>query len=883
MGNHISSTTLIVVAFVVHVAVGEAYDVIIIGSGPGGLVAAEYLSRNASTSVLVLEAGGPSLAATGGTDIPGYAQSQGLTRFDVPGEYSNVAFQSDNKYRMGTDWVASPTGLYLGKVVGGSSSLNGMLYFRTPNSYVTEASWPNDVATVDAGFSAIETMFTSTNNPSPDGSRYLQEAYNIMRNVLGGGGYTESNSLNTDRNAKSKSYGHPPFAIKNGLRDSPAKTFLGAAKTRPNFKLISSATVSYIIQSKGVATGVVYTTNGQTVTVDLSSRGAVVVAGSAVMTPKILMQSGVGPSSQLTLLKANGNFPGVSSDAANWVVNENVGSSLFDTHQLLMTFSRKDMKTFAHTQSPTAAITQYMTQGHSGPWSSPDPVQIAYDNYNVNGRAYQFQVTTFCHGFNWGSNNPTEFGVAVYVNNPISRDSARFTSDGRYHLDTARSMYSDQRDRAALANYVEKLRGMMSAQGVTTVIPAKDVASTDFVNKKVEGANHYGGSCYTSGDKTDSKRCADETFLVVGAKNIYVGDGSLMKEGTVNPYGFIMYAGHQTGVNVAKTIVGYSEVTPPTSPPTLATCTDFENDVDYYGNDIGATSRASADACCADCAAKPGCTLYVWNKHNGGTCWLKNARGAKSTQLGAKSGSMGATTPAPTTAPVVTPTPTPVVTPTPIPGGDVSCSAVENDVDYAGNDIGSTARSSVDACCADCAAKPGCSVYVWTNYNGGMCWLKSGRGPKSTQSGAKAGSIDASASGCGIPEPNTDFAGQDVGNVPGTNPGDCCAACKKNKACNAYSLWNNICWLKSGHNGRKAAPGTTAAVVNKCSALEIGTDYVGSDIGSAAASTADDCCAKCRNMNGCGAFSWYQGTCYFKSSKSATKANGNVISATVLM
>ncbi|KDO34347.1 hypothetical protein SPRG_01483 [Saprolegnia parasitica CBS 223.65] len=779
MGNHISSTTLVGVALFVRVAVGETYDVIIIGSGPGGLVAAEYLSRNASTSVLVLEAGGPSLAATGGIDIPGYAQSQGLTRFDIPGEYSNVAFQGDNKYRMNTDWIASPTGLYLGKVIGGSSSLNGMLYFRTPDSYVTEASWPNDAATVTAGFSAIETMFTSTNNPSPDGTRYLQEAYNVMRSVLGGGGYTESSNLNNDRNAKSKSYGHPPFAIKNGLRDSPAKTFLGVAKARSNFKLISSATVSYIIQSKGTATGVVYTTNnGQTVTVNLSSRGAVVVAGSAVMTPKILMQSGVGPSSQLNLLKNNGNFPGVSSDAANWVVNENVGSSLFDTHQLLMTFSRNDMKTFAHTQSPSAAISQYMTQGRSGPWSSPDPVQIAYENYNVNGRAYQFQVTTFCHGFNWGSNNPTEFGVAVYVNNPISRDSARFTSDGRYHLDTARSMYNDPRDREALANYVDKLRGMMNAQGVATVIPGNGVPSIDFVNNKVEGANHYGGSCYTSGDKSDTKRCADETFRVVGAKNIFVGDGSLMKEGTVNPYGFIMYAGYQTGVNIAKAIAGYSGVTPSTP----STCTDVENDVDYYGNDIGATSRASADACCADCAAKPGC-----------------------------------------------------------------------------------------------------SVYVWTNYNGGMCWLKSGRGLKSSQPGAKAGGIHASASGCGIPEPNTDFAGQDVGNVPGTNPSDCCAACKKNKACNAYSLWSNTCWLKSGHDGRKAAPGTTAAVVNKCSALDISTDYVGNDIGRAAASTADDCCAKCRNTNGCGAFSWYQGTCYFKSSKGSTKANGNVISATVLM
>ncbi|OQR94062.1 carbohydrate-binding protein [Achlya hypogyna] len=952
MGNHISHS-IATVAILTCTVVGDTYDVIVIGSGPGGLVASEFLSRNASLSVLVLEAGGPSLQASGGTDVPGYAAVQGLTRFDIPGEYSNVAFQSDNKYRMNTDWIASPANLWLGKVVGGSSSLNGMLYFQTPDSYVTEASWPYNAASVAAGYTAIEQTFSYTNNPSPDGQRYLQEAYTIVGSALAAGGYKESAALNSDRNAKSKSFGHPPFAIKDGLRNSPAKTFLGAAKGRSNFKLITGATVQYIVQSKGQASGVVYQQNGNTITVNLSARGAVVVAGSAVMTPKILMQSGVGPKSQLQLLANTGAFPGVSKDASTWAVNENVGNSLFDTHQLLMTFSRSDMKTFLHSQSPSAAIQQYMTSGHSGPWASPDPVLMAYENYNINGRDYQFQVTTFCHGFNGGTQN--DLGVAVYVNNPVSRDAARFTPDGKYHLDTSRSMYNDQRDTTAMANFVDKLRSMLSKQGVREVGPSATLSSLNLVQSRVEGANHYGGSCYTSGDGSDSSRCADETFRVVGTKNIFVGDGSLMKTGTVNPYGFIMYAGYQTGVNVAKAVGSYSSVTPPpatctayendvdyygndvgstqrasadfccsdcvaqsgctvyvwnshnggtcwlkskrgtksalpgaksasvgsatpTPPPAPGSCSAFENDVDYYGNDVGSTQRSSADSCCADCAAKPGCTLYVWNSHNGGTCWLKSKRGAKSTLLGARSGSLGTTTP--TSTPVTpSPTPSPTTSPTPAPG---SCSSFENDVDYYGNDVGSTQRANAKFCCADCAAKPGCTLYVWNSHNGGTCWLKSKRGTKSTLPGAKSGAIAATNPICGIPEPATDFTGQDVANVPGSSPGDCCTACQNNKACNAWSLWNNVCWLKSGHNGRKAAPGTIAGIVNKCSILEVGVDYVGNDIAQAAAVVADDCCAICRNTNGCGAFSWYQGMCYMKSSKGATKANGGVISASVV-
>ncbi|OQS00123.1 carbohydrate-binding protein [Thraustotheca clavata] len=143
-----------------------------------------------------------------------------------------------------------------------------------------------------------------------------------------------------------------------------------------------------VYENTALATGVVYQYQGQTVTVNLPSRGAVVVAGGAVMTPKILTRSGIGPLSQLQMLSNKGNFLGIDGSSANWVINENVGDHLFDIQQLLLTLSHSSMKTFSHSQSPSSAIQQYMTQGHSGPWPSPDPVQIAYGNYNVNNREY---------------------------------------------------------------------------------------------------------------------------------------------------------------------------------------------------------------------------------------------------------------------------------------------------------------------------------------------------------------------------------------------------------------------------------------------------------------------------------------------------------------
>ncbi|KAF0701204.1 Aste57867_8278 [Aphanomyces stellatus] len=693
MGNNRSSLARsVVLSLCISSAIAnDVFDVIIVGSGPGGLVAAEYLSRDSSVSVLVLEAGVPSLRESGGDNIPAYIRPDEWTVFDIPGEYTNTAFPGDNNGRYRIDWVASPGPLYLGKVVGGSSSLNGMLYFHTADSYVEEANWPYDTDTVNANFDEIEKSFGSTNQPSPDGQWYLQEAYNIVGNALGANGFREVD-VNEARNDKSQSYGHPPFTIKDGLRDSPAKTFLGEANKRGNFKIVTSAMVSHIVQRQGVATGVVYSSGGQSIAVDLSARGAVVMGAGAVSTPKVLIQSGIGPRDQLDLLANNGNFPGIGNDASKWVVNENVGDHLFDTIQTLTTYKHPDMINFAHGSSPQWAIDQYVSQNHAGPWASPDPVVVGYEYTGEN----QFQVTGYCHSFNWGSSDRTEYGIALYLNNPKGRTRCEFKADGSYHFNLNGGLYSHPDDAAAIHNYFGKLQVYLEGAGST------------FVNQhEAQGANHYGGSCIPSNDANDGSRCADGTFKVVGTSNIFVADASLMKEGTVNPYAFVMQIGRQAGLNVEQFLAAGGDG------PIPATCAAIEDNTDYFGNDIGSTTRASAEECCNDCAATANCNLYVWFQ---GTCWLKSAAGPKSAQPGRRAALLERTTPPST------------------------CSRFEDNTDYGGNDIGSTDRASAEECCDDCANTDGCTLFVWAQ---GTCWLKSSAGDASDAPGAKAGFMNA--------------------------------------------------------------------------------------------------------------------------------------------
>ncbi|KAF0697815.1 Aste57867_11530 [Aphanomyces stellatus] len=924
MGNHLSVKSVLSLCLANVVSSADTYDVIIIGSGPGGLVAGEYLSRDASVSVLVLEAGLPSLQASGGTDIPDYIRPAAWTVFDIPGEYTSVAFQSNGQYRV--DWVASPGPLYLGKVVGGSSSLNGMLYFHTADSYVQDSHWPYDATTVNANYAAIETMFASTNQPSPDGTRYLQEAYSILHDALSAHGFREVD-INAARNDKSRSFGHPPFTIKDGLRDSPAKTFYGAAKGRTNLKLLTSAPASYIVQRAGVASGVVYSWNGQSITAALSARGAVVVAAGAASTPKVLIQSGIGPQSQLSLLATNGNFPGIGSDASKWVVNDNVGNNLFDTLQIMTTFSNPNMNAFIHGSRPSAAINQYVNQGHSGPWASPDPILIGYEYIN----GHEFQVTGFCHGF--GPQDQTNFGIALYLNNPKSRTRCEFTSDGKYHWDLQNTLYTNADDTSALNNYFTTFQAYLESSG------------SPFSGSRtpIVGASHYGGSCQPSADASDATRCADGTFKVVGTTNVFVADSSLLRQGTVNPYGFTMQIGYQAGVNVAAFL---AQGTGP------YTCTPIEENTDYFGNDIGSTQRATADLCCADCTANANCKLFVWYQ---GTCWLKSAAGPASNQPGRRAGKTQATPPPP---PLTTPPPsacTPIQANTDITGNDMgstqrasadlccadctgnckafvwfqgtcylksaagptfsnggrstgtiqsvtppplttpptpppsACTPIQQNTDITGNDFGSTQRASADLCCADCTGN--CKAFVWFQ---GTCYLKSATGPTFSNGGRSTGTrqglittappLTTLPSVCSAKgEANTDFTGQDVRNLPAVSSGVCCQACQSEPLCNAYtwSQSSNVCYLKAA----RASTTTNAAVyssrVNKCFAVEVGVDYPGNDLTAVASPAIDDCCAFCRNLSGCNAWSYANGQCYLKSGKSSSQPKLGVSSATV--
>ncbi|TMW62332.1 hypothetical protein Poli38472_009825 [Pythium oligandrum] len=165
----------------------------------------------------------------------------------------------------------------------------------------------------------------------------------------------------------------------------------------------------------------------------------------------------------------------------------------------------------------------------------------------------------------------------------------------------------------------------------------------------------------------------------------------------------------------------------------------------------------------------------------------------------------------PTSSPTSTPTPTPTsTTVTPSPG---SCSAVEQNVDYIGNDIGQGASSSVSGCCALCANFSGCKAYSWLS---GTCYFKSTKNQTASKSGVASGTVDTTSTPAPTPAPTCkleagiDYVGNDISNTPSTAASGCCSICANTSGCKAFSWLNGNCYLKSA----KGSTSTNSAVTS---------------------------------------------------------------------
>lgn len=268
------------------------YDYIIVGAGSAGCVLANRLSEGGTKTVLLIEAGGRDRSPY--IHIPAaIVKAIGNPKLD----WMHLTEPDASRGGRIDLWSA-------GKGLGGSSSINGMLYVRgSPNDYdawvkLGNAGW--GAADVEPLFRRMErTAFGRDQERGRDGPMSVEPLRS--RHPLGvafeAAAIEAGWRANDDYNGRvQEGVGAPQVTQRRGARWSAARGYLDPARGRPNLTILTDGFVERLTFEGKRCTGVALRGRGTV------SAGETIVSAGAMGSPKLLMLSGIGPGEDLTAL-----------------------------------------------------------------------------------------------------------------------------------------------------------------------------------------------------------------------------------------------------------------------------------------------------------------------------------------------------------------------------------------------------------------------------------------------------------------------------------------------------------------------------------------------------------------------------------------------------